>query len=112
MAEVCSKDMDSCVNGVAGANDSFNKIYNDVAKATDGIIHIAGGIEKINIVAANNAKTTKEQADSISDVLVLSDKIVNESTRLKTETENITNVSENLNKYSDEINSDLSHYTV
>ncbi|MBR6395753.1 MAG: methyl-accepting chemotaxis protein [Lachnospiraceae bacterium] len=112
MAEVCSKDMDSCVNGVAGANDSFNKIYNDVAKATDGIIQIAGGIEKINIVAANNAKTTKEQADSISDVLVLSDKIVNESTRLKTETENITNVSENLNKYSDEINSDLSHYTV
>ena len=31
---------------------------------------------------------------------------------LRTETEKITNISENLNRYSDEINSDLSQYTV
>ena len=32
--------------------------------------------------------------------------------KLRTETENITSISENLNQYSDEINSDLSQYTV
>ncbi len=59
-----------------------------------------------------NAITTKEQVSNINEVLGLSDVIVTESNRLRRETENITTVSENLNKYSDEINSDLSQYTL
>ena len=104
--------MESCLSAVSGANESFEKIYGDVAKATDGISEIANGIERINDVASNNAATTQEQASNISEVLGLSNLIVSESTKLRTETENITNISENLNRYSDEINSDLSQYTV
>ena len=111
-AEICVKDMDACMSAVAGANESFDKIYGDVAKATDGIGEIATGIERINDVASNNAATTQEQASNISEVLNLSNNIVSESSKLRTETENITNISENLNRYSDEINSDLSQYTV
>ncbi len=111
-ADTCVSDMEACLNGVQGANESFNLIYDDVAKATDGISEIASGIERINDVASNNAATTKEQASNISEVLGLSDMIVSESNKLRSETENITNISENLNQYSDEINSDLSQYTV
>ncbi len=111
-AEICVNDMQACMNAVTGANESFEKIYGHVAKATEGINEIATGIERINDVASNNAATTQEQASNISEVLSLSNMIVSESTRLRTETENITNISENLNKYSDEINSDLSQYTV
>ncbi len=111
-ADICTQDMEACMSGVAGANESFQLIYGDVAKATDGIIEIASGIEKINDVASNNAATTQEQAASINEVLGLSDAIVAESGKLRSETENITNISENLNQYSDEINSDLSQYTV
>ena len=111
-AEICVRDMESCLSAVSGANESFEKIYGDVAKATDGISEIANGIERINDVASNNAATTQEQASNISEVLGLSNLIVSESTKLRTETENITNISENLNRYSDEINSDLSQYTV
>ena len=111
-ADICVHDMDACISGVAEANQSFNTIYEDVAKATDGIIEMTGGIEKINDVASNNAATTQQQASSINEVLNLSDKIVTESNRLKEETNNITNISENLNRYSDEINSDLSQYTL
>ena len=100
------------MSGVEGANESFDKIYGDVAKATDGIIEIASGIERINDVASSNEATTKEQATNINEVLGLSDLIVSESNKLRSETENITSISENLNKYSDEINSDLSQYTV
>ncbi|MCR4991303.1 MAG: methyl-accepting chemotaxis protein [Lachnospiraceae bacterium] len=111
-AEICVGDMEACMSAVNSANESFDTIYGDVAKATDGIGEIADGIEKINDVASNNAATTEEQAASIAQVLDLSNLIVSESTKLKTETANITNISENLNKYSDEINSDLSQYTV
>ncbi len=111
-AEICVKDMNACMEAVAGANDSFEKICEDVAKATDGISEIATGIERINDVASGNAATTQEQASSISQVLDLSNQIVSENSRLRTETANITNISENLNRYSDEINSDLSQYTV
>ena len=111
-ADICSGDMEACVSGVEGANDSFNKICGDVAKATEGIIEITGGIERINDVASNNAATTEEQASSINEVLGLSDRIVTESNVLREETENITSISENLNSYSDEINTDLSQYTV
>ena len=111
-ADICSIDMEACVSGVEGANASFHKICGDVAKATEGIIEIAGGIERINDVASNNAATTEEQASSINAVLGLSDRIVTESNILRTETENITSISENLNQYSDEINTDLSQYTV
>ena len=111
-AEACVRDMETCMSGVAEANESFDKIYSDVAKATDGIAEIATGIGRINDVATNNAATTQEQASNINEVLGLSNNIVTESNKLRTETENITSISENLNKYSDEINSDLSQYTV
>jgi len=111
-ADTCVNDMEACIKGVAGANESFNTIYEDVAKATEGIEEIAGGIDRINDVAANNAATTEEQASSINEVLGLSQMIVSESSRLREETDNITSISENLNRYSDEINSDLSQYTV
>lgn len=111
-ADICARDMEACVSGVNEANDSFNKIYGDVAKATEGIMEITSGIEKINDVASNNAATTEEQASSINEVLGLSEHIVSASNMLKTETNNITNISENLNQYSDEINSNLSKYTV
>lgn len=111
-AETCVNDMEACLTAVSGANDSFEKIYGHVADATDGINEIADGIERINSVASDNAETTKVQASNISDVLELSNLIVSESTKLRTETENITNISENLNEYSDKINSDLSQYTV
>ncbi|MCR5302304.1 MAG: methyl-accepting chemotaxis protein [Lachnospiraceae bacterium] len=111
-ADTCVKDMEACMEGVNGANESFGLIYTDVAKATDGIIQIANGIERINDVASNNEATTKEQASNITEVLGLSDLIVSESNKLRSETDNITTISENLNRYSDEINSDLSQYTV
>ena len=111
-AEICVSDMEACLQAVTGANESFETIYGDVAKATDGIGEIANGIGKINDVASNNAATTQEQAASITQVLELSNTIVTESSKLRAETENITNISENLNQYSDEINSDLSQYTV
>ena len=100
------------MNAVSGANESFETIYGDVAKATDGIGTIADGIGKINDVASNNAATTEEQAANINQVLELSKVIVAESNKLRTETMNITNISENLNSYSDEIRTDLSQYTV
>ena len=111
-AEICVSDMEACIKAVSGANESFDKIYGDVAKATDGITEIADGIDRINDVASNNATTTQEQASNINQVLELSNTIVSENGKLRTETENITSISENLNQYSDEINSDLSQYTV
>ncbi len=112
MADICVKDMEECVSGVDSANNSFNKIYVDVTKATDGIMEIASGINRISEYASNNAATTEEQASNINEIIELSDKIVNESNKLRTETENITHISENLNHYSDEINTDLSQYIV
>ncbi len=111
-AEVCLTDMETCMGAVSGANESFETIYDDVAKATEGIGDIASGIEKINSFASGNAETTREQASGIAQVLDLSNMIVSESGKLRTETENITSISESLNQYSDKINSDLSQYTV
>lgn len=109
-ADICVRDMEACIAGMEGANDSFNTIYEDVGKATEGIIEIASGIEKVNNVATSNATTTKDQATNITEVLNLSDQIVAESNRLRDETRNIASVSGNLSKYSDEINTDLSQY--
>ena len=111
-ADNCAEDMAACLSGVENANASFNTIYEDVAKATDGIVEIATGIEKINDVATNNAATTKEQASSINEILSLSDSIVAESEKLAAQTSNISTISADLNKYSDEINSDLSQYSL
>ncbi len=111
-AEVCVADMEACLHAVTGANESFDTIYVDVAKATDGISKITGGIERINDVASHNAATTEEQASNISEVLGLSSSILEESNKLSAETESITRISESLNSYSDEIRSDLSQYTV
>ena len=45
-AEICVDDMEACMNAVSGANESFETIYGDVAKATDGIGTIADGIRR------------------------------------------------------------------
>ena len=111
-AEICVSDMEACLSGVERANSSFDSIYGDVAKATEGIMEIASDIEVINDVATNNAATTQEQASTIAEILQLSDSIVSESDKLLTETGNVTNISENLNKYSEDIESDLSKYTL
>lgn len=111
-AEICLKDMEATLHGVDGANSSFEQIYDDVAKATKGIGEIAAGVERINDVASNNAATTEQQAAGINEVLGLSNMIVSESSKLRTETDNITSISESLNQYSEVINSDLSKYTV
>ena len=104
--------MEACITGVEEANTSFNTIYDDVAKATDGIVEIANGIERINDVASGNAATTQEQASSINEILGLSDQIVSESKNVLSETDSISNISENLNQYSDAIKLDLSKYTL
>ncbi|MCR5478097.1 MAG: methyl-accepting chemotaxis protein [Lachnospiraceae bacterium] len=109
-AEICVGDMETCLHGVEGANRSFDSICEDVAKATDGIADIANGIERINDVASGNAAITQEQAASIQEILNLSDSIVEDSSVLRTETDNISGVSENLNNYADAVNSDLSQY--
>ncbi len=109
-ADICTHDMEACMSGVGGANESFRKIYDDVAKAMDGIIEITSGIEKINDVATGNAAITEEQASNINEVLTLSNVIVEESNKLRNETTNITEISEKLNLYSDAINTDLSQY--
>ena len=111
-ADRCMTDMEACISGVEEANKSFDTIYDDVAKATDGIVEIASGIERINDVASGNAATTQEQASSINEILGLSDQIVSESRNVLSETDSISNISENLNQYSDEINMDLSKYTL
>ncbi len=111
-AGICVEDMEKCTKAVSGANEAFDKIYGDVANATDGISTIADGIGRINDVASNNAATTEEQAANIAQILDLSNTIVSENNKLNTETENITGISENLNQYSDSINSDLAQYKV
>ncbi len=111
-ADICMTDMDACMDGVESANKSFNLIYDDVAKATDGIMEITNGIEKINEVASGNAATTQEQAATITEILHLSDMIVTESNKLVAETDNIAHISANLNRYSDTIQSDLAQYTL
>ncbi len=111
-ADRCMSDMEACISGVREANKSFDTIYEDVAKATDGIVEIASGIEKINDVASGNAATTQEQASSINEILGLSDQIVTESRNVLSETDSISNISENLNQYSDAIKLDLSKYTL
>ncbi len=111
-ADICMKDMEACITVVDSANKSFDIICDDVEKATDGIVNITDGIERINDVATGNAATTQEQAANIAEILNLSDKIVSESNRILTETDNISNISKNLNQYSDVIKSDLSQYTL
>ncbi len=111
-ADICLKDMEACINGVESANRSFDMIYNDVAKATEGITQIASGIEHINTVATGNAATTQEQASSVAEILGLSESIVTESNKLSAQTDTISNVSENLTSYSDAIKTDLSQYTL
>ena len=109
-ADICLKDMEACLSGVDSANASFDSIYEDLSKATDGIMEITGGIERINDVATNNAATTEEQASTIAEILGLSDKIVEESNIVSAQTESITNISRNLNQYSDDIREDLAQY--
>lgn len=111
-ADICLEDMEACMTGVGNANKSFNLIYDELAKATDGIVEIANGISRINEVASNNAATTEEQASTIAEILNLSDTIVEESERLVAETARVSNISEDLNQYSDTIKSDLSKYTL
>ncbi len=79
-------------------------------KAARGIADITDGIGRINDVASANAASTEEQASSIGEVLGLSDEIVGESNKLRVQTESITNISEDLNRYSFTIRDNLSKY--
>lgn len=110
MADTCLEDMSACVTGVESSNKSFDAIYEDVAKANDGIERITVGINRINEVANGNAASTREQASRINEVLSLSEKIVSESNKIMSQTDSITQISESLNRYSDSINTDLSKY--
>ena len=111
-SDKCMKDMKECLSGVDSANSSFDSIHADLVKATDGIIEITGAITKINLFANNNAVSTKEQALRVNEILDLSDTIVTESNKIMSETDSITNISRNLNKYSDAIKADLSKYSL
>ncbi len=111
-SDKCLKDMETCMEGVSGANESFNMIYEDLVKATEGITGITNGIESINDIATNNAATTQEQASTIQEILSLSDVILTESNKLSEQTSKIASVSQNLNKYSDEIKDNLGKYRV
>jgi len=111
-ADACMVDMDACMQGVDSANNSFDIICDDITKATDGIIEITNSIVRINDVASGNAATTEEQAAAISEILVLSDMIVEESNKILSETESINDISRNLNHYSDSIQEDLGKYTL
>lgn len=111
-ADICIKDMEECMTSMDSANRSFDLIYDDITKATDGIKQIAGGIERINDAATTNAEATREQTSTVSEILDLSDVIVQESKKLVSETDNISNISGNLNQYADAINSDLSQYVL
>ncbi len=109
-ADTCTADMEACMSGVERANASFNAIYEDVAKATDGIVEITGGVERINDVATNNAATTQEQASTITEIVQLSDMILEESNKILAETDNVSNVSVNLNRCSEMIRNDLDKF--
>ncbi len=109
-AETCVADMEACVEGVKVANASFDEIYSNVEKATEGIVDITGGIGRINDFASTNAATTEEQASSISEILGLSDEILSESERLNSQTDSITRISEDLNEYSSRLRDNLSQY--
>ena len=102
--------MEACVEGVKVANASFDEIYSNVEKATEGIVDITGGIGRINDFASTNAATTEEQASSISEILGLSDEILSESERLNSQTDSITRISEDLNEYSSRLRDNLSQY--
>ncbi len=109
-AETCVADMEACVEGVKVANASFDEIYTNVEKATEGIVDITGGIGRITDFASTNAATTEEQASSISEILGLSDEILSESERLNSQTDSITRISEDLNEYSSRLRDNLSQY--
>ena len=111
-ANICLNDMDKCVTAMGSANDSFEQIYSDITQATDGITQIAESVERIYDVATGNAAITEEQTATVSEILGLSDVIVSESRNLLSETESIASISENLNQYADEIDTDLSKYTL
>ncbi|MCR5633784.1 MAG: hypothetical protein K6F90_00565 [Lachnospiraceae bacterium] len=111
-ADVCVRDMEGCLKGVRSANISFDAICGNVEKATNGIMEIAGEVDRINDVTSSNAATTEEQAANINMILGLSEEIVGENSKLRAETENITSISEDLNEFSEEIEANLSKYTV
>ncbi len=111
-ADICMYDMQNCMLSVERANDSFNSIYGDVTKATEGLTEIADGIIKINDVASNNAAVTEEQVATINNIINLSEDIVKESNKILKETDNISNISANLSRYSETISSDLNNYNL
>lgn len=111
-ADLCMTDMEACMDGVKSANKSFDTIYDDLTKATDSIIEIAGGVEKISDAATGNARTAKNQVSTINEILGLSDQILSESNKILSKTDSISNISENLNQYSDSIKEDLSKYVL
>ncbi len=111
-ADICMYDMQNCMLSVERANDSFDSIYADVSKATNGINEITDGVVKINDVVTNNAAITEEQVATINNIVELSDSIVKESDKILKETDNISKISSNLSMYSENIKNDLNNYTL
>ena len=111
-ADICMYDMQNCMLSVERANDSFDSIYVDLSKATNGINEITDGVVKINDVVTNNAAITEEQVATINNIVELSDSIVKESDKILKETDNISKVSSNLSMYSENIKNDLNNYTL
>ena len=111
-AEDCLSDMEKCLAGVERSNESFDSIYQDITKATAAITDIADGIGRINDVASNNAAATEEQAATVTQILELSDMIVRDSGKISSETDHLSEVSEQLNGYSAAIEDDLKNFNL
>ena len=111
-ADACIADMEQCMAVVVRSNHSFDSIFQDVTKAADAITEITEGIGKVNDVASENAAATQEQSATISEILGLSDRLLDESGKISAQTESLADVSEKLNGYSGEITEDLKNFTL
>ncbi len=111
-SDICIQDMEQCLSVVDRSNASFDSIYRDISKATAAIAEIANGINRINDVAADNASATQEQSATINQIIELSDRLVDESSKISGETENLSAVSEKLNGFSGAITEDLKNFTL
>ena len=111
-ADICMKDMKKCLSVVERSNTSFDNICEDITKATNAIGDIADGVNRINDVASNNAAVTEEQAATISQILQLSESIVEDSNTISGETDHLSTISEKINSFSGVITDDLHNFTL
>lgn len=111
-ADACMNDMKICMSVVEQSNNSFDLIFEDITKAADAITDITAGVGKISDVAAGNAAVTQEQAATITEIISLSDNLVEESNRISGETAHLSDVSTKLNGYSGDITEEFRNFTL